>query len=77
MPPSGTLQGQVKPSISLEVSAMLARRCACACAEKFDTSLCSSNAISTRVIKLGQRPGDAAPMSIIELVDREEQEVQA
>ena len=25
----------------------------------------------TRVIKLGQRPGDAAPMSIIELVDRE------
>ena len=24
----------------------------------------------TRVIKLGQRPGDAAPMSIIELVDR-------
>ena len=27
----------------------------------------------TRVIKLGQRVGDAAPMSIIELVDREEQ----
>jgi len=26
----------------------------------------------TRVIKLGQRVGDAAPMSIIELVDREE-----
>ena len=26
----------------------------------------------TRVIKLGQRPGDAAPMSIIELVDRGE-----
>jgi large subunit ribosomal protein L17 len=26
----------------------------------------------TRVIKLGQRPGDAAPMAIIELVDREE-----
>ena len=26
----------------------------------------------TRVIKLGQRPGDAAPMSIIELVDRAE-----
>ena len=26
----------------------------------------------TRVIKLGQRPGDAAPMSIIELVDRSE-----
>ncbi|MCA9505628.1 MAG: 50S ribosomal protein L17 [Spirochaetaceae bacterium] len=25
----------------------------------------------TRVIKLGRRPGDAAPMSIIELVDRE------
>jgi large subunit ribosomal protein L17 len=25
----------------------------------------------TRVIKLGQRPGDAAPMSIIELVDRD------
>lgn len=25
----------------------------------------------TRVIKLGQRPGDAAPMAIIELVDRE------
>jgi large subunit ribosomal protein L17 len=24
----------------------------------------------TRVIKIGQRPGDAAPMSIIELVDR-------
>ena len=24
----------------------------------------------TRVIKLGQRPGDAAPMAIIELVDR-------
>jgi large subunit ribosomal protein L17 len=24
----------------------------------------------TRIIKLGQRPGDAAPMSIIELVDR-------
>lgn len=24
----------------------------------------------TRVIKLGQRPGDAAPMSLIELVDR-------
>ncbi len=28
----------------------------------------------TRVIKLGQRAGDAAPMSIIELVDREGQE---
>ena len=28
----------------------------------------------TRVIKLGQRPGDAAPMSIIELVDRAESE---
>ncbi len=27
----------------------------------------------TRVIKLGRRPGDAAEMSIIELVDREEQ----
>ena len=27
----------------------------------------------TRVIKLGQRPGDAAPMAIIELVDRDEQ----
>jgi len=27
----------------------------------------------TRVIKLGQRVGDAAPMSIIELVDRDEQ----
>ncbi len=27
----------------------------------------------TRVIKVGQRVGDAAPMSIIELVDREEQ----
>ncbi len=27
----------------------------------------------TRVIKLGQRPGDAAPMSMIELVDREEE----
>ncbi len=27
----------------------------------------------TRVIKLGQRPGDAAPMSVIELVDREDQ----
>lgn len=26
----------------------------------------------TRVIKLGQRTGDAAPMSIIELVDRDE-----
>ena len=26
----------------------------------------------TRVIKLGQRPGDAAPMAIIELVDRGE-----
>ena len=26
----------------------------------------------TRVIKLGHRPGDAAPMSIIELVDRED-----
>ena len=26
----------------------------------------------TRVIKLGQRPGDAAPMAIIELVDRAE-----
>jgi len=26
----------------------------------------------TRVIKLGQRPGDAAPMAIIELVDRDE-----
>ncbi len=26
----------------------------------------------TRVIKLGQRPGDAAPMAIIELVDRQE-----
>ena len=26
----------------------------------------------TRVIKIGQRTGDAAPMSIIELVDREE-----
>jgi large subunit ribosomal protein L17 len=25
----------------------------------------------TRIIKVGQRPGDAAPMSIIELVDRE------
>ena len=25
----------------------------------------------TRVLKLGQRPGDAAPMSIIELVDRD------
>ena len=25
----------------------------------------------TRVIKLGQRPGDAAPMAIIELVDRD------
>jgi len=24
----------------------------------------------TRVVKLGQRPGDAAPMAIIELVDR-------
>ncbi len=31
----------------------------------------------TRVIKLGQRPGDAAPMSIIELVDREDREAQA
>lgn len=28
----------------------------------------------TRVIKLGQRVGDAAPMSLIELVDREAQE---
>ncbi len=28
----------------------------------------------TRIIKLGQRPGDAAPMSIIELVDRESAE---
>jgi large subunit ribosomal protein L17 len=28
----------------------------------------------TRVIKLGQRVGDAAPMSIIELVDRADQE---
>ncbi len=27
----------------------------------------------TRVVKLGQRPGDAAPISIIELVDREDQ----
>ncbi len=27
----------------------------------------------TRVIKLGRRPGDAAEMSIIELVDRDEQ----
>ena len=27
----------------------------------------------TRVIKLGQRAGDAAPMAIIELVDRDEQ----
>ncbi len=27
----------------------------------------------TRVIKQGQRPGDAAPMSMIELVDREEE----
>ncbi len=26
----------------------------------------------TRVIKLGQRPGDAAPMAIIELVDRDQ-----
>jgi len=26
----------------------------------------------TRVVKLGQRPGDAAPMAIIELVDRAE-----
>lgn len=25
----------------------------------------------TRVVKLGQRPGDAAPMAIIELVDRD------
>lgn len=31
----------------------------------------------TRVIKLGRRPGDAAPMSIIELVDREESEANA
>ena len=28
----------------------------------------------TRVMKLGQRPGDAAPVSIIELVDRPESE---
>ena len=28
----------------------------------------------TRVMKLGQRPGDAAPVSIIELVDRPEPE---
>jgi len=26
----------------------------------------------TRILKLGQRPGDAAPMAIIELVDRAE-----
>jgi ribosomal protein L17 len=31
----------------------------------------------TRVVKLGQRPGDAAPMSIIELVDREDREASA
>ncbi|MBW2427300.1 MAG: 50S ribosomal protein L17 [Deltaproteobacteria bacterium] len=31
----------------------------------------------TRVIKLGQRAGDAAPMAIIELVDRESQEESA
>jgi large subunit ribosomal protein L17 len=31
----------------------------------------------TRVLKLGERPGDAAPMAIIELVDREEQEANA
>jgi len=31
----------------------------------------------TRVLKLGQRPGDAAPMSIIELVDREDHEASA
>lgn len=31
----------------------------------------------TRIVKLGQRPGDAAPMSIIELVDREIQEASA
>ena len=31
----------------------------------------------TRVIKLGQRVGDAAPMSIIELVDREGREESA
>lgn len=30
----------------------------------------------TRVIKLGARPGDAAPMSIIELVDRERAEAE-
>jgi large subunit ribosomal protein L17 len=31
----------------------------------------------TRIVKLGHRPGDAAPMSIIELVDREESEANA
>ena len=31
----------------------------------------------TRVVRLGRRPGDAAPMSIIELVDRDEQEASA
>ncbi len=31
----------------------------------------------TRVIKLGRRPGDSAEMSIIELVDREDQEASA
>lgn len=31
----------------------------------------------TRVIKLGRRPGDAAQMSIIELVDRSDQEASA
>ena len=31
----------------------------------------------TRVIKLGRRPGDAADMSIIELVDRDDQEANA
>lgn len=31
----------------------------------------------TRVIKLGRRPGDAAEMSIIELVDRDEQQASA
>jgi hypothetical protein len=29
------------------------------------------------VIKLGRRPGDAAEMSIIELVDRDEQQASA
>jgi large subunit ribosomal protein L17 len=31
----------------------------------------------TRVMKLGQRPGDAAPISVIELVDRQASESDA